>query len=172
MPTQAKIDVVADLTKRFEEASNFYITNYMGLNVEKVTKLRKDLRDNQIKFVVAKNTLLRKAAKEAGYDNILDYLKGPTAIAFSSVEPNVPAKILYDSYKESERPEVRAFFIDDFLYPGDEIKRIADLPGRDQLLSLLVAAIEGPIVNLVGTFDGIIREFVGTLDALAREKGK
>jgi large subunit ribosomal protein L10 len=157
MPIQIKLDTVADLRKRFEQSSNFYITNYMGLNVEKITKLRKDLRESDVKFIVAKNTLLRLAAKDAGYDDVLEYLKGPTAIAFSNCDPNVPAKILFDSFKENERPEVRAFYIDEFLYPGNEVKRIAEL---------------GPIVNLVGTFDGIIRELIGTIDALARKKGE
>ena len=70
MPTQTKIDLVASLTKRFSEADNIYITDYAGLNVEQITKLRKSLRDSGIGFVVAKNTLMQIAAKGAGYNDM------------------------------------------------------------------------------------------------------
>ena len=114
MPTQTKIDLVASLTKRFSEADNIYITDYAGLNIEAITKLRKSLRDSGIGFVVAKNTLMQIAAKGAGYNDMEKHLVGPTAVAFSKVDPNVPAKILYDAYKEFDKvnkPEIKAFYV-------------------------------------------------------------
>jgi len=174
MPTQIKIDVVASLKKRFEEANTIFITDYSGLDVAKLTKLRKDLRDSGVKYVVAKNTLMRIAATETGHENLLEQLEGPVAVAFSNSDPNVPAKILFDAYKEHkdlQKPEIKAFLIDNQLFDGADAERIAQLPPREILLSQLVSAVEGPISNLVGTLDGIIRELVGTLDALATQKG-
>jgi large subunit ribosomal protein L10 len=173
MPTQAKIDKVAELKEVMSEASNIFITDYAGLDVEQITKLRKELRDNGIKYVVSKNTLMRIAAKDAGYDDMVEYLTGPTALAVSNAEPNVPAKILYDSAKEFDnvkKPQVRAFYIDNQLFDGANAERIAKLPPREVLLSHLVTAVEGPIAELVGTLDGIIRELVGTVDALAAKR--
>ena len=174
MPTQVKIDKVAALKEQFDRATNIFITDYAGLNVEQMTKLRKDLRDNGIKYLIAKNTLMRIAAREAGYEELADMLSGPVAIAFSENEPNVPAKILFDAfkeYKEINKPEVKTFFIDKKLFEAAAVEQIAKLPGREQLLSMLVSAVEGPLTNLVGTLDSILRELVGTVDAVAKQKG-
>lgn len=173
MPTQEKIDMVAALQERFSGASNIYLTDYAGLNVEQITKLRKELRENGIKFIVAKNTLLSLAAKGAGYEDMDQFFIGPTAVAFSDADPNVPAKILFDTYKEYKKlnkPEVKAFYVDNQFFPGVDIEKMAKLPSREILLSQVVAAVEGPIVNFVGTLDGIIRELVGTIDALVEKK--
>ena len=174
MPTQAKIDLVASLTEHFSTADNIFVTDYSGLNVAQVTKLRKDLREQGVKYIVAKNTLFRIAARDAGYEDAVAHLSGPTAVAFSNADPNVPAKILYDAYKEFkeiEKPEVKAFYIDKQAFSGADAERIAKLPPREVLLSQLISTIEGPIVSLVGTMDSIIRELVGTVDALATKKG-
>jgi large subunit ribosomal protein L10 len=173
MPTQAKIDLVAELKEEFSKAGNIFITDYAGLNVEQMNKLRKDLRTSGVRFVIAKNTLMRIAAKDAGYDDILPHLNGPTAVAFSNADPNIPAKILFDAYKEFDKvskPEVKAFFVDRQAFAGADVERIAGLPPREILLSQLVAAVESPIASFVGTLDAIIREVIGTLDAIARKK--
>lgn len=173
MPTQAKIDAVAGLKERFASARNIFITDYAGLNVGQITKLRKDLRENGVTFVVAKNTLVRIAAREAGYGDLEQYLTGPVAVAFSATEPNVPAKILFDAYKENKeknKPEIKAFYIDRQPFAGATAERIAKLPPREILLSQLLAAIEAPIAGFVGTLDSIVRELIGTIDALAAKK--
>ena len=175
MPTQTKIDLVASLKKRFSEADNFYVTDYAGLTVEQMTKLRKELRDKGIRFVVAKNTLMRMAAKEAGYDDLSKYLVGPTAVAFSNTDPNIPAKILFDACKEFDKiskPEIKAFYVDRQRFDAADAERMANLPSREILLSHLVAAVEGPIAGLIGTLDSIIREVIGTIDAVAEKKAK
>jgi large subunit ribosomal protein L10 len=175
MPTQAKIDKVAALREQFAEADNIIITDYSGLNVAQMTKMRQDLRNQGVKFFISKNTLMRLAAKEAGYDAMVELLKGPIAIALSNADPNVPAKVLFDAKKEFgkiEKPEIKALFIDKQFFDGPAAERIAMLPPREILLSQLVAAVEWPISEFVGTLDGIIRELVGTIDALAKKKGE
>ncbi len=175
MPTQTKIDKVAGLKERFSRADNIFVTDYVGLNVEQITRLRKDLRENGIKYIVAKNTLMQIAAREAGYDDVVQHLSGPTAIAFSNADPNVPAKIFYDAGKEfSEigKPAVKVFYIDRQSFPAADVERIANLPSRAGLLSRLVAAVESPMVGLVGTLEGILRELIGTVEALAKNRGE
>jgi large subunit ribosomal protein L10 len=173
MPTQAKIDLVAELTKRFSEADNIFITDYAGLNVEQITKLRRSLRESGVHYVVAKNTLMRIAAKDAGYDDLEEHLVGPTAVAFSNLDPNIPAKILYDAYKEFDKvskPEIKAFYVDRQPFAATDAARMAELPPRPMLLSMLVSAVESPIAGLIGTLDAIMRELVGTIDALAKQR--
>ncbi|RME25496.1 MAG: 50S ribosomal protein L10, partial [Candidatus Zixiibacteriota bacterium] len=85
-------------------------------------------------------------------------------------DPAVAAKIIYDSFKEKKLPRVKAFVVDDQLFEADDIKRLADLPPREVLLSQLVAAVESPLTSLVGALDGFFRELVGTIDALKEKR--
>jgi large subunit ribosomal protein L10 len=171
MPKQDKIDAVNNLKQYISEAGSMFITDYTGLNVADITILRKNLRENSIKYLVAKNTLLRIAAKDSDHEEIVKYLNGQTAIAFGTDDPAVPAKILYDFFKKIEKPVVRAFVLDEVLYTGEDFVRLAELPSKDVLLSVLIATVESPLTSLVGSLDGVFQEFVSTLDALVKAKG-
>lgn len=170
MPKPEKIDAVKNVKKYLEESSSVFVTDYSGLNVAEITVLRKNLRENSVKYLVSKNTLMRIAAREAGYDNIVEFLQGPTAIAFGADDPAVAAKILYDSYKDKEKPVIRAFVLDKELFAGTEIVRLAELPSREILLSLLVATVESPVSALVSSIDAMFQELISTVDALERQK--
>jgi len=100
MPKPEKMEAVSGLKEQMENASSVFVTEYTGLNVHDITILRKNLRENSVKYIIAKNTLMKIAAKEAGLDDIIDYLRGQTALAFGADDPAVAAKILYDSYKD------------------------------------------------------------------------
>jgi len=150
MPKPEKITVVDKVKKYLEESNAFFITDYTGLNVEDITLLRKNLREHSVKYLVAKNTLMRIAAKDAGFENIIEFLSGQTAIAFGVDDPAVPAKILYDSFKDIEKPVINS---------------------REVLLARLIGAIESPIQSTLGSIDGLMQELVATVDALAKAKG-
>ena len=170
MPNPQKISKVTEIKELFDQADSLFITDYQGLNVSDITILRRNLRQNQVKFLVAKNTLLKLAAHQAGVEDIDQYLNGPTAVAFTSEDATVAARILHDSYKDKELPRMKVFIVDGKLYDGGEIKRLADLPTREVLLSQVVSAVESPFTELVGTLDGFFRELIGTLEALADKK--
>ncbi len=170
MPKPEKIEAVAEMKKLFETAGSFFVTDYQGLNVADMTVLRKNLRENNIKYLIAKNTLLKLAAREAGVSEVDEHLIGPTAVAFSSDDPALAAKILNDSFKTKELPRMKVFVVDNQVFEGAEIKRLADLPPRDILLSQLVAAVESPFSSLVASLDGFFRELVGSIEALADKK--
>lgn len=171
MPKPEKIQVVDKLKKEFEETKSVFVTDYTGLNVADITLLRKDLRENSIKYLVAKNTLIRIAAKETGYDNIIEHLEGQTALAFAKDDPAVAAKILYDSFKNIEKPVIKAFVLDNELFPGADAVRLAELPSKEILLSQIVSAVESPLTAVVNSIDCLFQELMGTLDALAASKG-
>ncbi|MCP4705650.1 MAG: 50S ribosomal protein L10, partial [candidate division Zixibacteria bacterium] len=116
------------------------------------------------------NTLMRIAAKEAGLEYIVDYLQGQTALAFGADDPAIAAKILYKSFKDIEKPIIKAFVFDGQLYPGNEITRLADLPSREVLLSQIVSSVEAPISNIVSSLDAVFQELVATVDALEASK--
>ena len=165
-----KTNKVAEITALFENANAYFLTDYQGLNVPDLTMLRKDLRESNVKYIVAKNTLFRLAAKGAGVSGLDEYFVGPTAVAFASEDASVAAKILHESYKKREMPRFKVFVVEGQIHQADEVKVLAELPSRDILLSMVVAAVEAPFAELVGTLDGFFRELVGSIDALADKR--
>ena len=138
MPNPLKTEAVSEMTKLFQDSDSYFVTDYQGLNVADITALRKNLRENKIKYLVAKNTLLKLAVQQAGVTGIDEHLIGPTAIAFTSDDVAVAAKILHDSYKDKELPRIKVFIVEGQVFEGEDIKRLADLPPKEVLLSLLV----------------------------------
>ena len=171
MARPEKISEVAELKELFAGSKAFFVTDYQGLNVADVTALRKSLRDNNVTYRVAKNTLLTRAAKEAGIsDEVFAAFTGPTAVAFSSDDPSVPAKLLHDSFKDKELPRMKVFVVEANVHQADDIKRLAELPPREILLSQLIAAVESPLTAVVGAINAVFRDLVGTIDALAEKR--
>ena len=167
MPKPEKNTTVAELKEVFQSAGSFFVTDYQGLNVADISVLRKNLRENQVKYVVAKNTLFKIAAREAGVPSLDEHLKGPTAIAFALKDAAVAAKILNDSFKEKQLPRIKVFVLESEIHSGKDIGRLADLPSREILLSQLVSAVEAPLTNLVSSVDAVFTELIRTVDALA-----
>ena len=170
MPKPEKIQAVAEMKELFENSSSLFITDYQGLNVADMTDLRTNLRAKNVKYLIAKNTLMKIAAKEAGVDGIGDHFVGPTAVAFTKDDPAAAAKVLNDSFKKKELPRMKVFVVDNEVFEGVEIKRLADLPPKEILLSQVVAAVEAPFTSLIGSLDGFFRELVGSIDALEEKK--
>jgi large subunit ribosomal protein L10 len=170
MPKPEKVESLSEIKKFLQDAKSVFVTDYTGLNVDDITKLRKSLREKSVKYLVAKNTIMRIAAKETGYESIVEYLTGQTALAFGFDDPSIPAKILHTAFKAKEKPIIRAFVVDKKAFSGKEIVRLADLPTREVLLSQIVMAVEAPISAVIMSIDGVFQELVGTVDALAKAK--
>lgn len=166
MPNPEKVKKVAALTDLFKASPSVAVTDYVGLTVADMTVLRKELREAQIKYLVAKNTLLRLAAKDAGTEMINEFLEGPTAIAFTGDDPSRMAKILYDFGKDHQKPEIKALVIDGVLYSGADTERIAKLPSRDELIAMMIGTIEAPIQEIAGAVEAPVQDFLMTIEAL------
>lgn len=170
MPKPEKIQAVAEMKELFENSSSLFVTDYQGLNVADMTVLRSKLRDSNVKYLIAKNTLMKIAAKEAGVEGIDEHLSGPTAIAFTNDDPAAAAKVLNDSFKDKDLPRMKVFVVDNDVFEASQIGRLADLPTKEVLYSQVVAAVEAPFQELYGSIDGFFRELVGSIDALADKK--
>lgn len=170
MPKPEKIETVAELTEVFTSAPSYFVTDYQGLNVADISTLRKNLRESNVRFVVAKNTLFKIAAREAGMPTLDQHFKGPTAVAFAMKDASSAAKILNDSFKEKQLPRIKAFVFDKEVHGPDRVQALAELPSREVLLSMVVSAIEAPLTNLVSSVEAVMTELVRTVDALADQK--
>jgi len=172
MPSQENIDEVKYLTDKLESASAIYFTDYLGLDVDSITKLRSEFFHASVEFKVTKNTLLKLAAENMKIEGLDDYLVGSTAIAISLDEPTSPAKVLKSFMKEHDKPEVKAILFDGEVLEGSEYKKFASLPSKDELLTKFVIMLNSPMTNLVRTLSSPMGNFVNVLNSLKNEKSE
>lgn len=170
MPNSKNIAAVAELTQKFEKAKAVYFTDYLGLDVANITELRKKFFDAEIEYQVAKNTLIEIAAKANQVEGLHEILAGPTAIAIAYKEPTVPAKVLKEFTKKRDLPKVKGILFDGAVLQGSEYARLADMPSREELLSMLVALLQSPMTQVVRTLNATMTKMVGVLTSLKDKK--
>lgn len=138
---------VAEIAEKLRESKSTVLVDYRGLNVAQVTELRKQLREAGCEYKVYKNTLSRRAAAEVGFEEINEFLVGPTAIAFNNEDAVASAKVLNNFAKENEALEIKAGIIEGNITPVEEVKALAELPSREGLLSMLLSVLQAPMRN-------------------------
>jgi len=170
MPNKKNIEQVTELTEKLEKAKSIYFTDYIGLNVGDITKLRSEFFENSIEYYVAKNTLLKIAADNNKIEGLEEFLTGPTAIAISYDEPTAPAKIIKEFAKKYSKPSVKGILFDGDVLDGSKFKSIADMPSREQLISMFASSIQSPMVKLAGTLNATMSNLVNVLNSLKDQK--
>lgn len=167
---QAKAAVVTELKNKLEASMLAVLTDYRGLNVAEITKLRQRLQEAGVEFRVVKNTLTGRAARELGLEGLEPYLEGPTAVAFSTTDPVAPAKILSETMRSSKTFKIKAGVLEGKVIGLNDIKALADLPSREQLLARLVGGFQAPLAGLVNVMSGNMRNLVYALEAIRKQK--
>jgi large subunit ribosomal protein L10 len=172
MARPEKEAVVNEFRGHLSKAQGVYVADYKGLNVEQVTELRAAMRKQKIVFRVAKNTLVKRALREAGQEELSNVLVGPNAFIFGFDDPVAPARVIkeFKTKAKLEKPAVRGFALEGKFFSDNDFAKVADLPGKKELVARVVGSIQAPLANFVFTLNGIIREFVGTVDAIAEQK--
>lgn len=145
---EAKKAQVTEVTDILKAAQTGVLVDYRGLTVEEDTNLRSKLREANVKYFVMKNTLLLRAAKEAGLEALEEALHGPTAIAVSSEDAVAPAKVIADFAKDNEKLEIKSGFMDGAVMSLDEIKKLAATPNMDTLIAKMMGSLNSPISSL------------------------
>lgn len=154
---EAKQSVVQEIVDKMKDAQSFVVVDYKGIDVEKVTALRKNAREMNVDYKIYKNTMIRFAAKECGYPELVDVLTGSTAVAFCNDDAVKPAKLIYDFVKENKLQtlEFKGGVIDKAVTSVDEIKQIATLPSKEVLLSKMLGSLNAPIANFACVINAI-----------------
>lgn len=142
-----KAQLVTEVAEQFKNASSVVVVDYLGITVEQATNLRAELRNAGVQFAVVKNSILSRAAKEAGLEGMDDIFKGPSAVAFSNEDVVAPAKILADFAKKVEALEIKAGVVEGKVSSKEEIEALAKLPSREGLLSMLLSVLQAPVRN-------------------------
>lgn len=169
---EQKAAAVEEITSILGEATTLYLTDYKGLTVEQANDLRTRFRASGIEYKVIKNTLLRRAMEGiGGYDDLFEYLHGPTAVAFSE-EPAAPARVIkkFTSDTRLERPELKAAFVDGACYPGNQLDVLASLKSKEELIADIAGLLLAPITNVVGALQAQGQNLVGALKTIAEKE--
>jgi len=171
MPSQKNISTVEKLTDKFKNSSALYFAKYAGVNVEQAAKLRMDFIDNDVDFLVSKNTLSKIAAKNAGYEDLFDnILSGQIAIAYANSDPTSPARVIREFSKDNESFEVVGLFFDGNLYDPSKYKELANLPTKDVLLTKFVYCLNSPMSSMALLLNASMTKLAGTLKSLESQK--
>ena len=167
MPSNKNLETVKNLTEKLDKANAIYFTDYLGLDVVSITKLRKEFVSKDVEFTIAKNTLIKLAAKDVGMEGLEEFLNGPTAMALSYNDPTDPAKVI----KDFDKPAVKGMILDGQVFQGEEFEKIANLPSKEQLLSKLVGMLNSPMSKLSSTLGSPVSGLLGALEQLNSKKG-
>jgi len=170
MPSKKNIEQYENLSDKFSRAKAVYFTEYHGLKVSEITRLRNMFFKSDVEYLVAKNTLLRKVADERKIDGLGDVLKGSTAIAISYNEPVSPAKVIKDFVKENDLPNVKGILFNGVILPGEDFKRLADMPSKDEMLAQFALMIKSPMQKFVSTISSPMQKALGVLNNLKEKK--
>ncbi|HLG19923.1 MAG TPA: 50S ribosomal protein L10 [Bdellovibrionota bacterium] len=161
---------VQDFSGHLKAAQAAVLTEYKGINVEKLTMLRRELRKQKIGFQVIKNTLAVRAISGTSFEVLKDDFTGPTALAYTATDPVVMAKALVDFAKDEGKLVIRAGVLGGKRMTKEEVKALATVPSREVLLARLCGSLQAPYAGVVYALSGVLRKLVYALDAVRRKK--
>lgn len=167
-PAAEKVAAVAEITAEFRDASAMVVTEYRGLSMKQITQLRRSL-GSDVNYTVAKNTLVKRAAADAGVEGLDDLLVGPTAIAFVSGEAVDAAKAIREFQKDNKALVVKGGYMEGRALSAAEIDQLADLDSREVLLARLAGAMKGNLAKAAGLFNAPASQ-IARLAAALQEK--
>ena len=167
---EQKQETVTALATKLRGSPTLYLTDFTGLNVARITDLRRKLRAAGVEYVVVKNTLARRALGDAQVTGLDDHLEGPTGLVLAGTDAVTAAKVIADFQREHERPTIKIGLVEGKPVTAAQVQRLAALPARPQLLALLGGAFQAPMAGFVGALNGLLYSMVGALEALRTKR--
>ena len=162
--------LVNQLHDELGKSQAVFVTDYMGLNVEKLTQLRKSIKDAGGKYRVVKNTLLNRAAHDTPVAKLDASFAGPTAIAIALNDPVSIAKVLVNFAKDNEQLEIQGGILGERPMTAADIQELAKMPPREVLLARMLGSLNAPVSNFVGVLAAIVSQLVYVLKAIENKK--
>ena len=170
MPNAKNIKKVDELTEKLERAKGVYLTDYIGLNVQDITDLRREFYENDVEYLVTKNTLLKIAANNSNLNDLDSVLNGSTAVAFSYEDPTSPARVIKKFTKDNDLPKVKGIVIDGKLIDGSEFDRIANLPTKEESIAKFAALLQSPLLKLIWALKSPMSDMTNMLNNLKEKE--
>jgi large subunit ribosomal protein L10 len=169
-PKPEKVEKVKELTKQFTSASGAIFAEFRGLTVKDTIELRRALRDADTRLTVAKNTLTRLAAREAGLDSVVGLLEGPTAIAFMHGDPVAGAKALVDASKRFPAIVVKGALVEGRAFGAEDAQALATVDPKDVSLAKLAGLLQAPLSRIAYLLQAPVQRMAYALAERGREE--
>lgn len=168
MANEKKIETVKQLKEKLEKSKLTVFTDYRGLKTTNLNQLRDDLRESDAQYLVTKNTLLSRALKEAGKDNLVgnETLQGPTATLFAYSDEIIPIKSLLKIIRTTNLPVIKTGILSSQSLTKDQVELLGTLPGREVLLSKVLSGFSSPLYGIVNVLSANIRDLAYVLNAV------
>lgn len=166
---EKKEEMVADYVENLSRSRAMILADYRGLTVANITQLRQSLRELDGAFHVVKNSLFQRALEESGMPVPAEHMTGPLAVGFCFGDTPPVAKAMVDFAKGLEVFEIKGAILGTSILSADGVRGLADLPPRDVLRAQLLAAIQGPMSNLVSVLNAPMRELAQVLKARSEQ---
>lgn len=166
-----KKEQVAALVSKIQNANAFYLVDFTGMTVAESIKIRRDLKKESIEFKVAKNTLIKRALDETGKNIIPDeHFKGQSAVLFAYDDVVVPARMLKEQQDKNGKLKLKAAVLEGIFYPGSELKTLAALPSKKDLMAGIVGSLHAPISGIVGSINAVMRDLASLIEEVAKKR--
>ena len=172
MRREEKDVIIEDLANRLNDTKHFYLTDISALNAEQTSNLRRKCFEKEVGLLVVKNTLLRQAMEksEGDFNDLYDVLKDSTSIMFSATG-NTPAKLIKEFRKTMEKPVLKAAFVEESIYIGDDqLDALSNIKSKDELLGDLAMLLQSPARNLVSALASGGSQLAGALKTLSEKE--
>lgn len=168
MPTARKVAQLNELKAEFQRAQVVISANYRGLNVARMSQLRRALREAGVDVKVVKNRIAGMAADEAQRPELREIISGPTAIAVGFDDPVAPAKAFTKYVEESRLPiEVHGAWIDGQILDGKGLAEFSKIPSREELIAQIAGKFQSPLQTFAGLLQATVRDFTGLVESRA-----
>lgn len=172
MKRSEKLEIIDNLTKQINSYNHFYLADIADLNAEDSSSLRRLCFTKDVKLVVVKNTLLRKALEnsEKNTDELYDSLKGNTSVMFSEVG-NTPAKLIKEFTKKHKKPLLKAAYVEESVYVGEnQLEALSTIKSKDELLGDLIGLLQSPMKTVIGQLQSGGNKIHGILQTLSEKE--
>ena len=170
MPNQKNIKSVEELTDKLARAKSIFFTDYLGLNVSDVTSLRKKFFENNVEYLVVKNTLLKIASVNNNIDLSNELFSGSIAVALCYDEPVVAAKVIKDFLKEHDLPTVKGMVFEGSYLEASQFNKIANLPSKEEAITILAVMLRSPMQNFTNVLSSTMVKLINVLDGVKKNK--
>ena len=171
MNKDEKAEIVSKVKEMIQESTAVYLTDYAKINVSDINAIRNDFRKEGVNYKVIKNTLFKRAIDETGkYDKLADHLVGMTGYAFASSNPVAPAKIIKKYFDDKQKLALKACYIEDQYYPGDQLNVLASLPSKKEIVAGILGSLNAPISGVVGVINAVMRDLVSVIDEISKKE--
>lgn len=172
MTKERKYEIVAELSSLFDGATGVYSIDYTGLTVAEAIRLRREFRKAGVTYKVAKNTLVKRALSEKdGFSAVAERLVGQTGIAIGYDDPAMPARVLNEFIDPKVGiPKLNFAVLEEQFFDGSELKQLAAMPSRLDIMASIVGSLQAPAQGIVGSINAVMRDLFSVIEEVARKR--